>query len=120
MTKLNLFSICAVLLLFLSKEAGFASEKDFLDTSGKGTAKTADEARQTVFPSKPPVKLSDNDNITFSVRCWQNGELIIEDSNWTVPQLSVHYIAMRKAGSPVPGLYLIDMQHTLCELKQKQ
>jgi hypothetical protein len=65
------------------------------------------------------MKLPENDSALFTVRCWQNGELILEDSNWSVPQVSSHFVSMRKIGNPAPGLYLLDFQHTFCELKQQ-
>ncbi|MEI6214344.1 MAG: hypothetical protein WCP10_09585 [Desulfuromonadales bacterium] len=103
--------ICVIMCQY-----SWASGNNYLDTSGSKAATEQPKPSQIV--TAKPMNLSDNDSALYNVRCWQNGELIIEDTNWTAPQVTSHFISMRKMGNPSPGLYLIDFQHTFCVLKQ--
>ena len=110
-----------VLMLLLVWTLGItqilAYAEPFLDTSG--VKASADDSKPTLGVTPGPIiRLSESDTALFNIRCWQNGQLILEESNWSEPQLASHYIALRKVNSPAPGIYLIDFQHTFCELKR--
>lgn len=110
----SLLTCCALYLTLLLCNNSAAADNTYLDTSG---AKPVSESQVV---TARPMRLSDNDAQLFSVRCWQNGELIIDEASWSAPQLSASFLAMRKAGSPSPGIYLVDFQNSFCELKQRQ
>lgn len=117
MSKKIIFS-CLLVVLVLGHSPVMAAEKQFLDTSGE--AIRVDDGKSPVgLPASQTIRSLDSSTALFNVRCWQNGQLILEDKNWNTPQLSTRFIAMQKVGSPSPGIYLIDFQHTFCELKQQ-
>jgi hypothetical protein len=111
-----IYSVLYISIVFIQQ--ALALENSYLDIS---TAKQmpVEQGKSSQIVTAKPMRLSDNDSALFNVRCWQNGELIIEDANWSAPQLSSHFISMRKIGNPSPGLYLVDFQNTFCELKQR-
>lgn len=93
--------------------AGLPTEV-FFDTSGR-----------PVSPGKPfivnqPVSPTENESrAVFAVRCWQGGHLIIDEAGWSAPQLATRFVALRRPQTSAPGLYLVDLQDTFCELRQR-
>lgn len=118
MTRKIIFSCLLGVVLILASSRIQAAEKQFLDTSGEA-ARVDDSKPPVGLPPNEIMRTLENSTALFNVRCWQNGQLILEDKNWSAPQLSTRFIAMQKVGSPSPGIYLVDFQHTFCELKQQ-
>ena len=118
MTRKIIFSCLLGVVLILANTPAQAAEKQFLDTSGE-VARVDDSKPPVGLPTNQTIRSLENSTALFNVRCWQNGLLILEDKNWSAPQLSTRFIAMQKVGNPSPGIYLVDFQHTFCELKQQ-
>jgi hypothetical protein len=111
-----LFFCCSTLGMALPQVP--ATEKQFLDTAGSVTI--SDDGKPPVgLPTTLPIRTLENSSALFNIRCWQKGQLILEESNWSSPQLSNRYISLKKIGSTAPGMYLVDFIETFCELKQQ-
>lgn len=98
-------------LLTIASFAHAAEIKEFFSEApvkGEGNqfAQKSDELK-----SKP------EDNALYHVRCWQSGTLIIDEANWRDPQLQSRFVAMKPMTGGSPGLYLVDFNHTFCEIK---
>jgi hypothetical protein len=65
------------------------------------------------------VKSQPEDNTPFQVRCWQNGVLIVDESNWRSPQMQSRFVAMKPMIGNEPGLYFVDFYNTFCEFKKR-
>jgi hypothetical protein len=64
------------------------------------------------------IQLKPEDNNNYQVRCWQNGVLVVDESNWRSPQLQGRFVAMKPMNSNDPGLYLVDFFNTFCQIKK--
>ncbi|NVN99799.1 MAG: hypothetical protein HXX17_10775 [Geobacteraceae bacterium] len=118
MTRKIILSCLLGVVLTLATTQLQAAEKQFLDTSGE--AARVDNSNPPVgLPTSQAIRSLESSTGLFNVRCWQSGQLILEDKDWSAPQLSSRFISMQKVGSPSPGIYLVDFQHTFCELKQQ-
>ena len=91
-----------------------ASAEGFFDTSGSA----ANVGKPFVLgASLSPIV--DDPHTVLAVRCWQKGQLSIDEAGWSAPQLATHFVALRRPKAAAPGLYLVDLQDTFCELKQR-
>lgn len=68
--------------------------------------------------SSDEIKRKPEDNILFGVRCWQNGVLIVDETNWRSPQLQSRFVAMKPMEGSEQGLYLVDFFNTFCQIKK--
>jgi len=118
MNKIAAFACLISVILALENTSAPAADKPFLDNSS--AVPIVDEANPPVgLPTSSAIRTLENNSKLFSIRCWQNGELILEEANWSTPQLADRYLALRKVGNPAPGIYLVDFDETFCELKQQ-
>lgn len=91
-----------------------ASTEGFFDTSGGAV-----NAGKPFVLGASLSPIVDDPHTVLAVRCWQKGQLIVDEAGWSAPQLATHFVALRRPKSAAPGLYLVDLQDTFCELKQR-
>lgn len=112
-----LFSLCLAASGQLhSAETVKSKEQPFFENAATGKP----EGRQ--FAQKPddPLALSaGDDNFAYQVRCWQQGILILDESNWRNPQIQTRFAAMKSVGGALSGLYLLDLGATFCQFKRQ-
>lgn len=96
------------------KNSPSAATEGFFDISGN----SANTGKSFVLGSSPSP-IVDDPHTVLAVRCWQKGQLIIDEAGWSAPQLATHFVALRRPKAATPGLYLVDLQDTFCELKQR-
>lgn len=117
MNKIVAIACLLGVMLSLKTVSVPAADRPFLDNTA---VPIVDEANPPVgLPTSSAVRTLEDNSKLFSIRCWQNGELILEEANWSTPQLADRYLALRKVGNPAPGIYLVDFDETFCELKQQ-
>lgn len=91
-------------------------EQSFFESAATGKP----EGRQFAQKPEDPLALSaGDDNFSYQVRCWQQGILILDESNWRNPQIQTRFAAMKPAGGASSGLYLLDLGATFCQFKRQ-
>lgn len=114
---LLLFSLCLTAGEQLhAAEPGKSKEQSFFESAATGKP----EGRQFAQKPEDPLALSvADDNFAYQVRCWQQGILILDESNWRSPQIQARFAAMKSVGGASSGLYLLDMGATFCQFKRQ-
>lgn len=56
---------------------------------------------------------------SYSVKCWQNGIMILEEGNKSTASIPPRTIALLPAGGGAPDMYLVDMGSSLCKIVRK-
>lgn len=64
---------------------------------------------------KPPIAATGN----FTLRCWQNGMLIVEETNLPAPSANHEAVYFQKRPEDGPGLYVLNLHHGLCVIRQR-
>lgn len=102
---LGLMTCCTVLA---EEKAEFFSQSPIAKVDGVQFSQKSDS-----------IKPQADDNPPLHVSCWQNGVLIVDESNWQSPQMQSRFVAMKPLGSSETGLYLVDFNNTFCMLKKR-
>lgn len=112
-----LFSLCLAACGQLhAAEPVKSTEQAFFE----GAATGKPEGRQ--FSQKPedPLALSaGDDSFSYQVRCWQQGILIVDESNWRSPHIQTRFAAMKPVVGNGSGLYLLDMGAAFCQFNRQ-
>lgn len=90
-----------------------AEDSKFLEDS---VPSASSDGRQFMSNRKGGLP-EDLDRTLYQVRCWQNGNLIIDEKHWRVPQIHSAFAAFRDTPQARPGLYLLEFGHAICQVK---
>ena len=77
------------------------------------------KGEQFVAPGIDTAKLHSDDKGVYSVKCWQNGTLILEETNKSAANIQPRTITFLPMGGGPPDMYLVDLSGTFCKVSRK-
>ena len=72
-----------------------------------------------VSASEKKVKNNAVGEQTYQIRCWQEGKLLFEESDWVLtPEQARHVMVKAKTQKTEAGVMVVEIRNSLCLLKQ--
>lgn len=96
--------------------AAAGAPNGYLLTDGKQSGL---KGEQFVAPGIDTAKLHPDDKSVYSVKCWQNGTLILEETNKSAANIQPQTITFLPLGGGLPDMYLVDLHGTFCKVVRK-
>lgn len=86
--------------------------------AGFSVAQAGVSSAEVSVPEKKIKNISGAEQ-TYQIRCWQEGKLLFEESDWVLtPEQARHVMVKAKTQKAEAGVMVVEIRNSLCLLKQ--
>ncbi len=111
--------LTGLLTIVFSYSTSFAATPSDENTKLKTDGSNSGLNGERFVAKTEAVKVNPDDNGIYSVKCWQNGIVIFEDNNKSMPNIQAKTITMFSLAGTSPDLYIVDMGSGVCRVTKK-